>query len=154
TFASCVPGSSKIRSPRHFDSFAWNQTGRPVRARREAEFSPAWHRPSAWSARPGDVVFLIADHFEPGKPNMSHTNKIGPIVATRTASPRRSRNRAAPRTRIQVPRRSPPRVERLEDRVTPSILNVFELDGNVTTGVLGSSGSTTTSHDWDQVFAN
>src|SRR5262249_12215266 len=30
----------------------------------------------------------------------------------------------------------------------------FELDGNVTTGVLGTTGSTTTSHDWDQVFAD
>jgi uncharacterized repeat protein (TIGR01451 family) len=36
--------------------------------------------------------------------------------------------------------------------VTPSILGSFELDGNTTTGVLGASGSTTTSHDWDQVF--
>src|SRR5262249_13558395 len=40
----------------------------------------------------------------------------------------------------------------LEDRITPSILGTFELDANVTTGVLGSSGSTTTSHDWDQIF--
>src|SRR5262249_4352427 len=31
-------------------------------------------------------------------------------------------------------------------------LGLFELDGNVTTGVLGTSGSTTPSHDWDQVF--
>jgi uncharacterized repeat protein (TIGR01451 family) len=46
------------------------------------------------------------------------------------------------------------RLERLEDRATPSILGTFELDGNVQTGVLGSSGSTTTSHDWDQVFAD
>jgi hypothetical protein len=38
--------------------------------------------------------------------------------------------------------------------VTPSILGTFELDGNATTGVLGTSGSTTTSHDWDQVFAD
>src|SRR5262249_13129955 len=34
----------------------------------------------------------------------------------------------------------------------PIPLGLFELDGNTTTGVLGSSGSTTTSHDWDQVF--
>jgi uncharacterized repeat protein (TIGR01451 family) len=34
----------------------------------------------------------------------------------------------------------------------PVAAGVFELDGNVTTGVLGSAGSTTTSHDWDQVF--
>jgi hypothetical protein len=47
-----------------------------------------------------------------------------------------------------------PRVEHLEDRVTPSLLGVFELDGNVVAGTLGSSGSTTTSHDWDQVFAD
>src|SRR5262245_3961014 len=47
-----------------------------------------------------------------------------------------------------------PRLEQLEDRVTPSLLGTFELDANVTTGVLGSSGSTTTSHDWDQVFAD
>src|SRR5262249_35022479 len=31
-------------------------------------------------------------------------------------------------------------------------LGLFELDGNATTGVLGTSGSTTPSHDWDQVF--
>src|SRR5262249_40227830 len=36
----------------------------------------------------------------------------------------------------------------------PVTAGVFELDGNVTTGVLGASGSTTTSHDWDQVFAD
>jgi uncharacterized repeat protein (TIGR01451 family) len=45
-------------------------------------------------------------------------------------------------------------VEQLEQRVTPSILGTFELDGNAQTGVLGTSGSTTTSHDWDQVFAD
>jgi uncharacterized repeat protein (TIGR01451 family) len=33
-------------------------------------------------------------------------------------------------------------------------LSLFELDGNATTGVLGTSGSTVTSHDWDQVFAD
>src|SRR4051812_25130474 len=43
---------------------------------------------------------------------------------------------------------------RLEDRVTPSLLGTFELDANATTGVLGTSGSTTTSHDRDQVFAD
>src|SRR5262249_37437081 len=42
---------------------------------------------------------------------------------------------------------------RLEDRVVLSLLSTFELDGNATTGVLGASGSTTTSHDWDHVFA-
>jgi uncharacterized repeat protein (TIGR01451 family) len=45
-------------------------------------------------------------------------------------------------------------MDRLEDRVTPSLLATFELDGNATTGVLGTSGSTTTSHDWDQIFAD
>src|SRR5262245_49108443 len=45
-------------------------------------------------------------------------------------------------------------IEQLEDRVTPSLLSGFELDGNVTTGVLGNSGSTSVSHDWDQVFAD
>jgi uncharacterized repeat protein (TIGR01451 family) len=57
------------------------------------------------------------------------------------------------RARSKVPSFRPV-LERLENRITPSILGTFELDGNVTTGVLGSSGSTTTSHDWDQVFAN
>src|SRR6476619_6800641 len=69
-------------------------------------------------------------------------------------SPRVLRNRpVAPR---KAPTRQPRRlsVERLEDRVTPSLLAGFELDGNTTTGVLGSSGSTATSHDWDQVFAD
>jgi hypothetical protein len=47
-----------------------------------------------------------------------------------------------------------PRVELLEDRVTPSLLGVFELDGNATTGVVGPTGSTAASHDWDQVFAD
>jgi uncharacterized repeat protein (TIGR01451 family) len=42
-------------------------------------------------------------------------------------------------------RRSHLRVEQLEDRTTPSLLSTFELDGNATT---------TTSHDWDQVFAD
>ena len=54
--------------------------------------------------------------------------------------PKRSRRRAI-------------RVEQLEDRTNPSLLGTFELDANVTTGVLGTTGSTTTSHDWDQVFA-
>jgi hypothetical protein len=47
-----------------------------------------------------------------------------------------------------------PQVEHLEDRVTPSLLGVFELDANTTTGALGTSGSTTVSHDWDQIFAD
>jgi hypothetical protein len=45
-------------------------------------------------------------------------------------------------------------LDRLEDRVTPSILGTFELDGNATTRVLGSAGSTATSNDWDQVYAD
>ena len=52
------------------------------------------------------------------------------------------------------------RLELLEDRTTPSaLLSLFELDGNAATGVLASppganGSSTTTSHDWDQVFAD
>src|SRR5262249_26501721 len=54
-------------------------------------------------------------------------------------------------------------VEQLENRVTPSggLLSLFELDGNATHGDLASGNtptqpgtSTTTSHDWDQVFAD
>src|SRR5438552_1965688 len=61
--------------------------------------------------------------------------------------------RAARWERKQSSHRYSVRLEQLETRVTPSILGTFELDGNATTGVLGSSGSTTTSHDWDQVYA-
>ncbi|HEV8604481.1 MAG TPA: hypothetical protein VGQ99_03895 [Tepidisphaeraceae bacterium] len=50
--------------------------------------------------------------------------------------------------------RSSPRVEQLENRRLLTVLSVFELDGNAITGLLGASGSTTTSHDWDQVFAD
>ena len=45
--------------------------------------------------------------------------------------------------RAQVARR--PRIELLENRRLLSVLGTFELDGNAITGVLGSSGSTTTS---------
>jgi uncharacterized repeat protein (TIGR01451 family) len=62
--------------------------------------------------------------------------------------PRRERLRKQPLARSRL------WLERLEDRVTPSILGTFELDANATTGVLGTSGSTTTSHDWDQVYAD
>src|SRR5262249_26689799 len=62
------------------------------------------------------------------------------------------RNRPGRRQKNSTRRRI--RVEQLEDRTTPSLLGTFELDANVQTGVLGSTGSTTTSHDWDQVFAN
>src|SRR5262245_3121019 len=85
--------------------------------------------------------------------SMTRTRTVGPI-ATRTTSPNRRRQRAGRPERQQAFPRCRLRVERLEDRVTPSILGTFELDGNVTTGVLGTSGSTTTSHDWDQVFAD
>src|SRR5262245_32010187 len=61
---------------------------------------------------------------------------------------RRSTARHTGRRRWHVPADT----GRLEDRVVLSLLGTFELDGNATTGVLGSSGSTTTSHDWDQVF--
>ncbi|HKA08611.1 MAG TPA: hypothetical protein VKD71_15235, partial [Gemmataceae bacterium] len=70
----------------------------------------------------------------------------------RTRSPFRVRNRLGRRQQDSTRRRI--RVEQLEDRTTPSLLGTFELDANVTTGVLGTTGSTTTSHDWDQVFAN
>jgi uncharacterized repeat protein (TIGR01451 family) len=67
----------------------------------------------------------------------------------RNRLPKRSQPKRPPRRR-----RYTLRFETLESRVTPSILGTFELDGNATTGVLGTSGSTTTSHDWDQVFAD
>jgi uncharacterized repeat protein (TIGR01451 family) len=67
----------------------------------------------------------------------------------------RCQGRSARRTQAKNHLWRPPlRLHRLEDRVTPSILSTFELDGNAQTGVLGTSGSTTTSHDWDQVFAD
>src|SRR5262245_10258471 len=56
----------------------------------------------------------------------------------------RSRQTMARRDRGRATRRAL-RVEQLEDRVTPSVTSVFELDANVTT---------TTTHDWDQVFAD
>jgi uncharacterized repeat protein (TIGR01451 family) len=63
---------------------------------------------------------------------------------------RRARNLRRP-SRGQ---RGTPRVEQLENRRMLSVSSLFELDGNAITGVLGTSGSTTTSHDWDQVFAD
>jgi uncharacterized repeat protein (TIGR01451 family) len=80
---------------------------------------------------------------------MSRRTFIHPISLDRPTRPVRVR-----RSRSEGRQHSPMEVERLEQRITPSILGVFELDANVTTGVLGSSGSTVTSHDWDQVFAN
>jgi uncharacterized repeat protein (TIGR01451 family) len=76
------------------------------------------------------------------------------LVHPRLAPPQRNPKRAArPQRKQSLPRRSL-WLERLEARVTPSLLGLFELDGNVTTGLLGTSGSTTPSHDWDQVFAD
>jgi hypothetical protein len=71
--------------------------------------------------------------------------------ASRWFAPRRRQRQAVKKSRFY---RLPLRLEQLEDRVTPSILGTFELDGNAQTGVLGTSGSTTPSHDWDQVFAD
>ena len=45
-------------------------------------------------------------------------------------------------------------IEELENRRLLSVTGLFELDANATTGVLGTAGSTTPSHDWDQVFAD
>jgi uncharacterized repeat protein (TIGR01451 family) len=73
--------------------------------------------------------------------------KIGRTAAThpptRSRTARQSRQPSSARCRL--------RLEQLEQRITPSLLGTFELDANATTGTLGSSGSTTTSHDWDQV---
>jgi uncharacterized repeat protein (TIGR01451 family) len=76
------------------------------------------------------------------------------LVHPRLAPSKRNSKRAArPQRKQSSPRRSL-WLERLEARVTPSLLGLFELDGNVTTGLLGTSGSTTPSHDWDQVFTD
>src|SRR5262245_64716464 len=61
------------------------------------------------------------------------------------ARPNRTRKQAARLDRKLSARRNSLRLEHLEDRVTPSVTSVFELDANVTT---------TTTHDWDQVFAD
>jgi hypothetical protein len=55
------------------------------------------------------------------------------------------------RPRKTVRRRQPLWLERLEDRVTPTIdpTTPFQLDGNATTQV-----TTPATHDWDQVFAD
>src|SRR5438128_9394701 len=98
-------------------------------------------------------VYHIADRASSGNAHMNRQRMIGPMENRLTVS-NRPRKRPArlegkrprPRCRLQL--------EQLENRVTPSVLSVCELDGNVTTGVLGTSGSTTTSHDWDQVFAD
>src|SRR5262249_34927843 len=85
---------------------------------------------------------------------MSRNNRIGMLARSRVGARPGARTRTARLKLNQSRRPCPPRVEQLEDRVTPSILGTFELDGNTTTGVLGTSGSTTTSHDWDQIFAD
>jgi uncharacterized repeat protein (TIGR01451 family) len=76
------------------------------------------------------------------------------MVLRASAPAGRTRKRAAPAAGKPSVRRRLLQLERLEDRVTPSLLGAFELDGNAQTGVLGTSGSTTTSHDWDQVFTD
>jgi hypothetical protein len=95
--------------------------------------------------------------------SMSPTSKIGQISHNRITPPTRTRKRGA------RPEGKPSRarcrlwLEQLETRVTPSILGTFELDGNAITGDLtsgnpnpppSSSGSQTTSHDWDQIFTD
>src|SRR5215813_11968509 len=69
----------------------------------------------------------------------------GRFFRNRIAPPSRTRKRAARPGHPQSSRPRPLRVEQLEDRVTPSVTSVFELDGNATT---------TTTHDWDQIFAD
>src|SRR5262245_9906145 len=61
------------------------------------------------------------------------------------AALRNRSHKVAPAPKRRAPARPTLRVELLEDRVTPSVTSVFELDGNV---------ATTTTHDWDQVFAD
>jgi hypothetical protein len=77
---------------------------------------------------------------------MSRCNRIGQMVANRFNVGPLWRTKA-PRPELKKLRRSRLRVERLETRLTPSVnpLSPFELDGNVTTS---------TAHDWDQVFAD
>ncbi len=72
-------------------------------------------------------------------------SKIGPFLPNRTVWSQSNRPRAARPRRKPFANRCSPRVEQLEDRVTPSInpLTPLELDANVVT---------TTAHDWDQVF--
>src|SRR2546430_13321052 len=76
---------------------------------------------------------------------MNRTKMIGSLANQRHTSTARAHKRAAQHRPSSPPCRL--RLEQLEDRVTPSInpATPFELDGNVIT---------TTTHDWDQVFAN
>src|SRR5262249_26711882 len=71
-------------------------------------------------------------------------------LTSRSASRKQARAKKAPiKSRVKFS----PRLDTLEPRIALSLLSTFELDGNATTGVLGNpNGSTTTSHDWDQVF--
>ncbi len=69
---------------------------------------------------------------------MIRNSKIGPMVRNRPAPSRLIRKRS---TRKQS--RSCPHLEQLEDRTTPSVTSVFELDANV---------DTASTHDWDEVF--
>src|SRR5262249_24065058 len=88
------------------------------------------------------------------QPPMTRINTNGRKVSRHNAAARSTRTRAARPGRKQSSPRCPLRVERLEDSVTARILGTFEHDGDVQTGVLGASGSKTTSHDWDQMFAD
>jgi uncharacterized repeat protein (TIGR01451 family) len=80
---------------------------------------------------------------------MTPTSRIGQVSHTRITPPTRTRKRGA------RPEGSPARgrcrlwLEQLETRVTPSVnpATPLELDGNATT-------QSTTTHDWDQVFAD
>src|SRR5262245_25617989 len=85
---------------------------------------------------------------------MRHTSKSSRMLRNLSASAGRTRCKAARKAGKQPARCCLLRLEQLEQRLTLSVLGTFELDANVTTGVLGTSGSTTTSHDWDQVFAD
>src|SRR5262247_3574180 len=85
---------------------------------------------------------------------MNYLSRWAQALTNESRSRHGSRKRTTARGRRPSAHQTNLRLEQLEDRVTPSILGTFELDANVQTGVLGSSGSTTTSHDWDQVFAD
>src|SRR5262245_16618241 len=65
---------------------------------------------------------------------------------------RRGANRLRAGRRLFIPSD----LGRLEERLVLSVTGTFELDANTTTGVLGpgAPASTTTSHDWDQVYAD
>src|SRR5262245_24742726 len=59
---------------------------------------------------------------------MTQLTRRGRILPTGQASSQRTRKQPARRGLPQPTRRSSLRVERLEDRITPSVLGVFELD--------------------------